>query len=65
MEMKRRGADRVVGIDSDPGYLAQARFAAEVSKLDIEFREPSVYDVPKLAEAVDLVRVMGWLCPCA
>ena len=28
IEMKRRGADRVVGIDSDPVYLAQARFAA-------------------------------------
>ena len=29
IEMKRRGADRVVGIDSDEDYLAQARFAAE------------------------------------
>ena len=28
IEMKRRGAARVVGIDSDPDYLAQARFAA-------------------------------------
>src|SRR5436189_2423690 len=27
IEMKRRGADRVVGIDSDDDYLAQARFA--------------------------------------
>src|SRR3954468_18645817 len=31
LEMKRRGADRVVGIDSDDDYLAQARFAAEVT----------------------------------
>src|SRR4029450_11406008 len=30
IEMKRRGADRVVGIDSDAMYLAQARFATEV-----------------------------------
>src|SRR3954468_17575984 len=30
IEMKRRGAERVVGVDSDPRYLAQARFAAEV-----------------------------------
>jgi tRNA (mo5U34)-methyltransferase len=30
MEMKRRGADRVLGIDSDDRYLAQARLAAEV-----------------------------------
>src|ERR1700716_1722260 len=37
IEMKRRGADRVVAIDSDEGYLAQARFAAEVSRTEIEF----------------------------
>src|SRR6267143_1715686 len=34
IEMKRRGADRVVGIDWDEAYLAQARFAAEVSGAD-------------------------------
>jgi tRNA (mo5U34)-methyltransferase len=61
MEMKRRGADRVVGIDSDEGYLAQARFAAEVSDLDIEFRQLSVYDVAKLGEKFDLVLFMGVL----
>src|SRR5438128_8118283 len=38
LEMKRRGAARVVAIDHDEDYLAQARFAAEVSGLDIEFR---------------------------
>src|SRR3982750_3291388 len=36
IEMKRRGAERVVGIDSNEGYLAQARFAAEVCGVDIE-----------------------------
>src|SRR5256885_1371364 len=35
IEMKRRGADRVVGIDHDPAYLAQARFAADVSQVEI------------------------------
>ena len=30
IEMKRRGAARVLGIDTDERYLAQARFAAEV-----------------------------------
>lgn len=59
LEMKRRGADRVVGIDHDDGYLAQARFAAEVSELDIEFRQLSVYDVPQLQEKFDLVFFMG------
>jgi tRNA (mo5U34)-methyltransferase len=61
MEMKRRGADRVLGIDSDEGYLAQARFAAAVSGMDIEFRQVSVYDVGKLGERFDIVLFMGVL----
>ena len=61
MEFKRRGAARVVGTDSDPRYLAQARFAAEVEGLDIEFRELSVYDVALLGEKFDLVVFMGVL----
>ena len=61
MEMKRRGAARVVGTDSDPRYLAQAQFAAEVNGLDIDFRLQSVYDVAKLGEKFDLVIFMGVL----
>jgi tRNA (mo5U34)-methyltransferase len=61
IEMKRRGADRVVGVDSDPRYLAQARLAAEVSGLEIELREMSVYDVARLGERFDLVLFMGVL----
>jgi tRNA (mo5U34)-methyltransferase len=61
MEMKRRGAEKVLGIDSDERYLAQARFAAEVNELDIEFRKLSVYDVGSLGEKFDLVIFMGVL----
>ncbi|HWR53890.1 MAG TPA: TIGR04290 family methyltransferase [Bryobacteraceae bacterium] len=61
LEMKRRGADRVVAIDSDDGYLAQAQFAAEVSGLEIEFRQLSVYDVAALHEKFDVVLFMGVL----
>ena len=43
IEMKRRGADRVVAVDFDDRYLAQAHFAAEVSGVDIDFRRLSVY----------------------
>jgi tRNA (mo5U34)-methyltransferase len=60
-EMKRRGADRVLGIDSDPRYLAQARLAADVAGLDIELRQMSVYDLPSLGERFDLVIFMGVL----
>jgi tRNA (mo5U34)-methyltransferase len=61
LEMKRRGADRVVAIDSDPKYLAQARFAAEVSGLDIEFRQLSVYEVAQLNQKFDIVLFLGVL----
>src|SRR5579885_2440295 len=61
MEMKRRGADRVLGVDFDPDYLAQARFAAEVAGLDIEYRQLSVYDVGALGERFDIVFFIGVL----
>ena len=61
IEMKRRGADRVVGIDFDETYLDQARFAAEISEMDIEFRKLSVYDVGELSEKFDVVIFMGVL----
>ena len=61
LEMKRRGAERVVGIDSDPRYLAQARFAADVARLEIELHELDVYDVERLGERFDIVLFMGVL----
>ena len=59
LEMKRRGADRVLGIDFDNCYLEQARFAAEVGGLDIEFQQMSVYDVGALGERFDVVFFLG------
>ncbi len=61
IEMKRRGATRVLGIDFDEDYLAQARFAAEVNGFQIEFRQMSVYDIGALGERFDLVIFMGVL----
>jgi tRNA (mo5U34)-methyltransferase len=61
MEMKKRGAARVLGVDFDEDYLAQARFAAQVTGLDIEFRQLSVYDVGALGERFDVVLFMGVL----
>lgn len=61
VEMKKRGASRVLGIDFDLEYLAQARFVAEVQGLNIEFRQLSVYDVAKLHETFDIVLFMGVL----
>jgi tRNA (mo5U34)-methyltransferase len=61
IEMKRRGARRVVGIDHDPDYLAQARFAADVLGWGIEFHQLSVFDVALLGERFDVVIFMGVL----
>jgi len=58
-ECKRRGAARVVGVDADARYLAQARFAAEVLELDIEWRQMSAYDAGSLAEQFDWVLFLG------
>jgi tRNA (mo5U34)-methyltransferase len=59
IQMKLRGADRVLGIDHDEVYLRQAAFAAEVLELDISFEQLSVYEVPQLKERFDLVLFMG------
>jgi tRNA (mo5U34)-methyltransferase len=61
IEMKKRGADRVMGVDADPRYLAQARFASELLDLEIEWRELSVYELAKLGERFDIVLFMGVL----
>lgn len=61
LEMKRRGADWVLGIDTDERYLAQARYAAEVTGLDVAFRRMSVWEIAVLEERFDLVIFMGVL----
>lgn len=61
IQMKRRGATRVVSIDSDARYLEQARFAAEATGMNIEFRQLDVYDIAVLKEKFDLVLFMGVL----
>src|SRR3954454_22903663 len=63
IEMKRRGASRVLGIDSDERYLDQARLAAEVLGHDdaIQFAKLDVYDVGAIGETFDRVIFMGVL----
>ena len=62
VEALRRGAARVVGIDSDDRYLAQAALATEaLGFTGVEFRNLSVYDVAALGEKFDLVIFMGVL----
>src|SRR5579884_3544379 len=49
-EMKRRGADRVIGIDWDQDYLNQANFASQVLGLNVEFQKMSVWQIAELQE---------------
>jgi tRNA (mo5U34)-methyltransferase len=60
IEMARRGAERVLGVDYDERYLEQARLAIQVAGArNIELRHLSVYDVAELGERFDLVVFMG------
>lgn len=61
IEMKRRGASRVLGVDFDDAYLSQAQFASDALGLEIEFRKLSVYDVGAIGERFDIVLFMGVL----
>lgn len=61
LEMKRRGAKKVLGIDTDEHYLRQARFAAEIEGVDVEFIKMAVWDIASLSETFDFVIFMGVL----
>jgi tRNA (mo5U34)-methyltransferase len=59
-ELARRGAT-VTGIDVDPHYLDQARWAAREFGLEhaVEFRRMQVYDLAQTTEQFDLVLFLG------
>ncbi|MEZ4865019.1 MAG: TIGR04290 family methyltransferase [Caldilineaceae bacterium] len=59
-ELAKRGA-RVLGIDVNPHYLAQAHWAAHHFALtdQVEFRQMQIYDLAHQDETFDLVLFMG------
>jgi tRNA (mo5U34)-methyltransferase len=59
IEMKKRGASRVLGIDIDDRYLNQARFAAATLGYEVEFQKCSVYEVDRIPGQFDYVFFMG------
>lgn len=61
LEMKRRGAERVVGVDIMPHLLAQSRFASHWFDLPMELYECGAYDVSSLASKFDIVVFIGVL----
>jgi tRNA (mo5U34)-methyltransferase len=59
IEMKKRGANRVLGIDVDDRYLRQAQFAAETLGFEIELEKRSVYAADQIPGQFDFVLFMG------
>ena len=59
VELKRRNAGRVLGIDTEELSLKQARLVREELNLDIEYRNCSAYDVTSIPEQFDMVLFMG------
>jgi tRNA (mo5U34)-methyltransferase len=59
-ELARRGA-RVTGIDVEPLFLGQARWAAREFGFDgqVSFEQMQIYDLAHAAESYDLVLFMG------
>lgn len=65
IEMKRRGAAGVLGIDSQRNLISQAEFVRDLLGLEIEYRRMSVYDLdPRDLGQFDLTLALGLLYHC-
>lgn len=60
LRLHQRGA-QVTGVDHDPRYLEQARFAARQLGADIEYLQLDAYEVDQLGRQFDYVLFMGVL----
>src|SRR6478736_3762873 len=65
IEMKRRGAERVLGVDSQRNLIRQAEFVRNALDLDIEYGRLSVYDLePITMGQFDLTLALGLIYHC-
>jgi tRNA (mo5U34)-methyltransferase len=65
IEMKRRGATRVLGVDSQRTLIRQATFVREVLGLDLEYQRLSVYDLdPHVLGQFDVTLALGLIYHC-
>jgi len=65
VELKRRGAGRVLGVDSQRNLVRQALFVRDVLGLDIEYRRMSVYDLdPRELGQFDVTLALGLVYHC-
>jgi len=65
IETKRRGASRVLGVDSQRNLIRQASFVRDLLGLDIEYRKLTVYDLdPHELGQFDIVLALGLVYHC-
>jgi tRNA (mo5U34)-methyltransferase len=65
VELKRRGAARVLGVDSQRNLVRQAVFVRDLLGLDIEYRRMSVYDLdPRALGQFDVTLALGLVYHC-
>jgi len=65
IEMKRRGAGRVLGLDAQRDLIRQAEFVRDVLNLDIEYERKSVYDLDPFAMGqFDVTLALGLIYHC-
>jgi tRNA (mo5U34)-methyltransferase len=65
IEMKRGGATRVLGVDSQRNLIRQATFVREVLGLDIDYQRLSVYDLdPHVLGQFDVTLALGLIYHC-
>lgn len=65
IEMKRRGAARVLGIDAQRDLIRQAEFVRKVLGLNIEYARMSVYDLdPRTLGQFDVTLALGLIYHC-
>jgi tRNA (mo5U34)-methyltransferase len=65
IEMKRRGAARVLGIDSQRDLIRQAEFVRDLLGLDIDYQRKSVYDLdPAQLGQFDITLALGLIYHC-
>lgn len=65
LEMKRRGAARVLGVDSQRDLIRQAQFVRAVLGVDIEYQRLSVYDLdPIRMGQFDVTLALGLIYHC-
>lgn len=65
IEAKRRGADRVLGVDAQRALINQAVFVRRVLGLEIEYRRMSVYDLSRTSVGLfDITLALGLIYHC-